>query len=29
MGLQEWLTEFRVLHDKARSGTLSDYDAKL
>src|SRR5260370_29367787 len=29
MSLQEWLTEFRVLHDKARSGTLSDYDAKL
>src|SRR5260370_21126394 len=29
MSLQEWLTEFRVLHDKARSGTLSDYHAKL
>ncbi len=29
MGLKEWLAEFRVLHDKARSGELSDYDAKL
>src|SRR5260370_34323816 len=29
MGVQEWLVEFRVLHDKARSGELSDYDAKL
>src|SRR5260370_5573817 len=29
MSFQEWLAEFRVLHDKARSGTLSDNDAKL
>jgi hypothetical protein len=29
MGLQEWLTEFRVLHDKARSDKLSDHDVKL
>src|SRR5260370_2078709 len=29
MSFQEWLAEFRVLHDKARSDTLSDYDAKL
>src|SRR5260370_8387246 len=29
MSFQEWLAEFRVLHDKARSGELSDYDAKL
>jgi len=29
MALLEWLTEFRVLHDKARSDNLSDHDAKL
>src|SRR6266851_3824598 len=29
MSFQEWLAEFRVLHNKARSDTLSDYDAKL
>ncbi len=29
MSFQEWLAEFRVLHGKARSGELSNYDAKL